>query len=115
METSDGTKARALRFVVLVDVMSFFADFAQVVRILWRTHVPAHVVVTLAEHPKWSVRYAVRLALIRTPHSPLASVLRFLPKIMLPDLRDLVRGGTLPAQVREHAKRELARRTGGAR
>jgi len=88
---------------------------AQVVRVLWRTNVPAHVVVMLAEHPKWSVRYMVRLALIRNPHTPLAAVLRFLPNIMLPDLRDLVRGGTLPAQVREHAKRELARRTGGAR
>jgi hypothetical protein len=92
-----------------------FLTEAQVVRVLWRTSIPPHVVVVIAEHPKWSVRYLVRLALVRNQHTPLAAALRFLPKILLQDLRDLARSGGVPAHLREHVRRELAKRSGVAR
>ena len=101
--------------VLPVVLQNAFLTEAQVVRVLWRTNIPPHVVVVIAEHPRWSVRYMVRLALVRNQHTPLAAALRFLPNILLQDLRDLVRGGGLPAHLREHARRELAKRSGVAR
>jgi len=92
-----------------------FLTEAQVVRVLWRTNVPPHVVIKVAEDAKWSVRYLVRLALVRNPHTPVGAALRFLPNLLLTDLRDLARSGGLPGHMREHVRREIARRSGGAR
>jgi hypothetical protein len=93
-------------------LQSPFLTEAQVARVLWRSSVPPHVVIALAENSKWSCRYQVRLALIRNPHTPMVATLRFLPNLMTTDLRDLLRNGNLPAQVREPLRRELARRGG---
>lgn len=101
--------------VLPVVLQNAFLTEAQVVRVLWRTNTPPHVVVGIAEHPKWSVRYMVRIALLRNQHTPLASALRFLPNILLHDLRDLVRGGGVPAHLREHVGRELTKRSGRGR
>jgi hypothetical protein len=93
-------------------LQSPFLTEAQVARVLWRSSVPPHVVIALAENAKWSSRYQVRLALIRNPHTPVAAILRFLPNLMTTDLRDLLRNGNLPRQVREPLLRELSRRGG---
>ena len=48
---------------------------AQVLRALSRERLPPGVVRTIAQHRKWSITYNVRLALVRHPSSPLATVL----------------------------------------
>jgi hypothetical protein len=93
-------------------LQSPFLTEAQVVRVLWRASVPPHVVVTIAEDVKWSSRYLVRLALVRNAHTPVAAAVRFLPNLLLSDLRELVRSGSLPGHLREHVKREVTRRGG---
>jgi hypothetical protein len=94
-------------------LLSPFLTEAQVVRVLWRASVSPHVVVALAEHPKWSSHYLVRLALLRNAHTPVPVAMRFLPNVLSTDLRELLRSGNVPAHLREHVKRELARRGGG--
>jgi hypothetical protein len=75
---------------------------------------PKQVIVAVAEHPKWSVRYSVRLALLRSVHTPVSVALQFLPNLLLHDLRELLRAGGLATHLREHVKREIARRSGGS-
>ncbi len=93
-------------------LQSPFLTEAQVVRVLWRASVPPHVVTTLADHPKWSSHYLVRLALLRNPHTPVPAAMRFLPNVLSTDLRELLRNGNIPAHLREPVKREVAKRGG---
>lgn len=99
--------------VLTAVLQSPFLTEAQVVRVLCRASVPPHVVITLADHAKWSSHYLVRLALLRNPHTPVPAAMRFLPNVLSTDLRDLLRSGNVPARLREHVKREVARRGGG--
>lgn len=99
--------------VLAAVLQSAFLTEAQVVRVLWRAGVPPHVVIALADHPKWSTHYLVRLALLRNAHTPVPAAMRFLPNMLSTDLRDLLRSGNVPAHLREHVKRELARRGRG--
>ena len=92
-----------------------FLNEAQVLRVLARASVPKQVVVAVAEHPKWSTHYNVRLALLHNAHTPISAALKFLPHVMLHDLRNLLREGVVAAHLREHVKHELVRRTGGVR
>lgn len=98
--------------VISVVLQNPFLTEAQVVRVLWRASVAPPVVVAIAEHSKWSVRYAVRLALVRNVHTPVAIALRILPNLLLTDLRELVRNGSIPGHLREAVRKELARRSG---
>jgi len=97
--------------VVLVNPL---LNEAQVVRALTRTRTPRQVIVAVAEHPKWSAHYHVRLALLRNAHTPVAAALQFLPNLLLPDLKELLRAGGTATHLREHLKREIARRGGGS-
>jgi hypothetical protein len=91
-----------------------FLNEAQVLRVLARMSTPKQVIVAVAEHPKWSVRYSVRLALLRSVHTPISVALQFLPNLLVHDLRELLRAGGIATHLREHVKRELARRSGGS-
>jgi hypothetical protein len=92
-----------------------FLNEAQVLRVLARTSTPKQVIVAVAEHSKWGVRYNVRLALLRSVHTPVAAALQFLPHLLLPDLRELLCAGGIATHLREHVKREIARRSGETR
>lgn len=83
---------------------------AQVLKVLARDDAPAHVVQALAQHAKWSRLYAVRLALVRHPLTPLARVLCFLPELNLGDLDALREAPSLPARLREYLQHEIAAR-----
>ena len=48
-----------------------------VIRALGHRKVPAHAVRIVCVHPTWSVRRDIRLALLRNPHTPLASAILF--------------------------------------
>ncbi|MGA8678262.1 MAG: hypothetical protein WB621_23840, partial [Candidatus Acidiferrales bacterium] len=72
-------------------------------------------VAAIAQHPKWSVQYNVRVALIRNPHTPVPSVLAFLPSLTLRELKELATLEGVTPHVRKYIQRELARRTGTGR
>jgi hypothetical protein len=71
-------------------------------KVLGREGVTSAVVEQLVEHPRWSHRYHLRLALIRNPLTPLARVLAFLPEMAVTDLRDICLDHRMLPQVRKY-------------
>ncbi len=92
-----------------------FLTESQVLKVLAKPSVPERVVVAIAQHPKWSCRDNVRAALIRNPHTPIPSVLVFLPDLTLRDLKDISRLEGLAPHLTKFIQQELARRSKGAR
>ena len=83
---------------------------AQILKALARENIPAAVPRAIAHHRKWSESYHVRLALVRHPFSPLASVLSYLPQLTVSDLRELAAPGIVPEALRKYLQAEVARR-----
>jgi hypothetical protein len=83
---------------------------AQVLRVLSREKLPPGVVRTISQHRKWSISYNVRLALVRHPLSPLATVLGYLPELTVSDLRELASPGIVSQSLRKYLQAEVQRR-----
>jgi len=88
---------------------------AQVLKVLSREKLPTALIPAISHHRKWSVSYNVRLALVRHPLSPLATILAYLPQITVSDLRELAAPGIVPESLRKYLQAEVQRRmrTGG--
>lgn len=71
-------------------------------KVLAREDLPPVVVEQLAQHPRWSSRYHLRLALIRNPLTPFARVLAFIPEVAVTDLRDICLDHRMPPPVRKY-------------
>jgi len=87
-----------------------FLSESQVLKILAQAEVPVRAIVAIAQHPKWSVQYNVRVALVRHPHTPVPALLEFLPDLTLRDLQDVAALEQLTAHSRKYIEQELARR-----
>jgi hypothetical protein len=83
---------------------------AQVLKVLSREKLPPVVVHDISRHRKWSISYNVRLALVRHPLSPLATVLGYLPELTVSDLRELASPGIVPESLRKYLQAEVQRR-----
>ena len=84
---------------------------AQVLKALAREKLSPAIAHALAQHRRWSCVYNVRLALIRTPGTTLATILSYLPELNASDLRDLSAPGIVPESLRRHLQAELDRRS----
>jgi hypothetical protein len=71
-------------------------------KVLAREGLPPAVVDHIAQHPRWSHHYYLRLALIRNPLTPLGRLLTFLPDIAVNDLKDICLDHRMPRQVRTY-------------
>ncbi len=83
---------------------------AQVLKVLSREKIPPGVVRAISQHRKWSISYNVRLALVRHPLSPLATVLAYLPELTVSDLRELASPGIVSESLRKYLQAEVQRR-----
>ena len=83
---------------------------AQILRALSREKIPISVVPAIVKHRKWSIRYNVRLALVRHSATPLASILGYLPELTVSDLRELAAPGIVPESLRKYLQAEVQRR-----
>jgi hypothetical protein len=83
---------------------------AQILRALAREKLPISVIPAIIQHRKWSITYTVRLALVRHPSTPLASVLSYLPELTVSDLRELAAPGIVPENLRKYLQAEVQRR-----
>jgi hypothetical protein len=83
---------------------------AQILKVLWRDKLPQVVVLTVANHRKWSQHYNVRLALVRNSSTPLSIVLGYLPQLTVVDLRELAAPGIVPENLRKYLQAEVNRR-----
>ncbi len=83
---------------------------AQVLKVLSREKLPPVVVHDISRHRKWSISYNVRLALVRHPLSPLATILAYLPELTVSDLRELASPGIVSESLRKYLQAEVQRR-----
>jgi hypothetical protein len=83
---------------------------AQVLRALSRERLPISVIPAIVHHHKWSITYTVRLALVRHPAAPLATILSYLPELTVSDLRELAAPGIVPENLRKYLQAEVQRR-----
>jgi hypothetical protein len=88
---------------------------AQILKTLSREKISTAVIPAISRHRKWSVTYNVRLALVRHPYSPLATVLAYLPELTVSDLRELAAPGVVPESLRKYLQAEVQRRTRGSK
>lgn len=87
-----------------------FLSEAALLGVLRRDELPERVVECVARHPKWSLRYDVRLQLVRHPLTPLAVALGFLLEIKVADLRLLVADKRMAPTLRDYVRAEAERR-----
>ncbi len=68
------------------------------------------VIRAISEHPKWSLRYAVKYSLIRNFQTPMVHVTRFIPDMKTKDLRELYASESLPKSTKPFIFEELQER-----
>lgn len=83
---------------------------SQILKVLSNFDASERVVMAIAQHPKWSARHDVRMALLRNPRAPYPVLLSFLAHLSTPDLRDIAAIDTISPQLRKHIDAELGRR-----
>ncbi|HEY0254557.1 MAG TPA: hypothetical protein VGC41_23680 [Kofleriaceae bacterium] len=62
----------------------------------------------IAAHPRWSVRHAVKRALVLNPATPLADAIRITTTLKPAELTELANDHSLPDTLRQHAAEILA-------
>jgi hypothetical protein len=82
-----------------------------VIKALLRPSGRAAFVEAVCHHPKWSVRREIRLTLLRSPHTPLASALEFARTLSPPILRDILHASRLPEKIKSYLRNTLKERT----
>ena len=86
---------------------------AQVLKALSRQKLPQGVVPAIIHHRKWSISYNIRIAVLRQPSAPLATILSYLPQLTVSDLRELAAPGIVPETLRRYIQAEVQRRLAG--
>jgi hypothetical protein len=71
-----------------------------VVRLSARRPVPSQVLVQVFQHPRWVLRYRVRLTLALNPCTPEEIALQLLPHLGPSDLREVAQSGQISERVR---------------
>ncbi|MGA7402869.1 MAG: hypothetical protein WBW38_22820 [Candidatus Sulfotelmatobacter sp.] len=83
---------------------------AAVVKALMRPNSPAAFVELVCHHSKWSVRREIRMALLRSQHTPLARALEFASTLPPPLLRDILHTSRLPEKIKVYLRNNLKER-----
>ncbi|MGB0033503.1 MAG: hypothetical protein WBP77_20110, partial [Candidatus Sulfotelmatobacter sp.] len=82
---------------------------AAVIKALLRPNGSAFVE-AVCHHPKWSPRREIRVALLRSPHTPLARALEFARTLPPPLLRDILHTSRLPEKIKAYLHNNLKER-----
>jgi hypothetical protein len=83
---------------------------AAVIKALLRPNAGAAFVEAVCHHVKWSVRREIRLALLRSPHTPLARAIDFARSLPPPLLRDVLHTSRLPEKTKAYLRENLKHR-----
>jgi hypothetical protein len=73
------------------------------------------VIRIICNNREWIRSYAVKLALVQNPKTPIAFSMRFLQVVRSPDLKKLAQSKNIPSTLASAAKKILSRRSGGHR
>jgi hypothetical protein len=80
---------------------------AAVVKALQSAKVAPGLVEAVCRHAKWSVHPEIRVALLRSPHTPLARALEFARGLSPARLRDILHTSKLPEKIKEYLRKEF--------
>jgi len=83
---------------------------AAVIKVLSRPNGSAFVE-AVCHHPKWSLRQEIRVALLRSPHTPLARALEFARALPPPFLRDILHTSHLPERTKAYLRENVKEKT----
>jgi hypothetical protein len=81
---------------------------ADVVRIAAARPAVPEALASIATHARWSVRHAVKRALVQNPATPLADAIRIATTLRASELAELAADASLPEPLRRHAAELLA-------
>ncbi|HEY1262005.1 MAG TPA: hypothetical protein VGF06_00690 [Terriglobales bacterium] len=81
---------------------------AGVIRAVMRPEATSQFVQHVCQHPKWSPRREVRIALLRNQHTPMARALQFARSLPAATVREILEGSRLPENVKECLLTSLA-------
>src|SRR5580698_7120057 len=84
---------------------------AAVIKALLRQKAGSAFVEAVCHHPKWSLRREIRVALLRSPHTPLARALEFSRGLPPPLLRDILHTSRLPEKIKTYLLENLKQRS----
>jgi hypothetical protein len=87
---------------------------AAIVRGLQRQQASPALVKAVCHHAKWSLRLEIRMALLRSSHTPLARALEFARKLPPAQLRDILHASNLPEKIKMYLRKDFDTR-GGSR
>ena len=73
---------------------------------LMRENGVAAFVHAVCDHPKWSLRQDVRVALLRNEHTPLARALDFASTLPPALVREVLNASRLPDSVKSHLQKK---------
>jgi hypothetical protein len=93
--------------VVKLCLDSPYLQEAHLYKVINRQNIRLGTIRAIAQHPNWSSRYMVRLAIIRNEHAPLSLSVRFLGTMKIMDLRDLYTDPSVPVTIKPFIHREL--------
>ncbi len=83
---------------------------AHVVKALMRENSVAAFVHVVCDHPKWSPRQDVRVALLRNQHTPLAPAVEFASTLPPALVREVLNASRLPDSAKSHLQKEIENR-----
>jgi hypothetical protein len=79
---------------------------APIIKAVLRQDASAALVQAVCHHPKWSFRREIRVALLRSQHTPMARAVEFARGIPLPAFRELLQSSRLPAEIKAYLLRQ---------
>ncbi len=89
-----------------------FLSEAEVLRTLASAAIAEQAVSAIAGHSKWSQVRNVRVALIRSPHTPVDRLRAFVRHLSVEDLETVLDIPTLPEKAKDYLRQERKRRSG---
>ncbi len=81
---------------------------AGVVKAALRSDASAVLIHAVCQHSKWSLRREVRMALLRSQHTPMARAVEFARSLPAALVREVLHGSRLPSNVKEYVLKVLS-------
>jgi hypothetical protein len=81
---------------------------APIIKAVLRQNASASLVQAICHHPKWSFRREIRVALLRSQHTPMARAVEFARGMPLPALREILHSSRLSAEVKAYLLKSVS-------
>lgn len=81
---------------------------APIIKTVLRQNASAALVQAVCHHAKWSLRREVRIALLQSPHTPMAKAMEFAQGMPAPMLREILQNSRLPANTKSYLLQNIA-------